>query len=761
MDNDLIFSLYPDPNKKESNYSIQIVDRANYYPSELEIAVDLIRKSSSTIERERAIDHFYHQISISKKKLNEIINLMVKREQINLLPIFVLVNKENNILKNTDGEIIFIAGSVLGGDNILGHELDKIEQKHEFSLVEFHADNIAYKYTKACIDEVNELICSDDVCDLNINIFPLEINSEEYSLKRAKSYYKSEYDKIASINDFSPLIDSSLTASKALIDTNLNYLRAFPDFIQEIMKEYSIKDNLNFLGIQKYTKLQSKIELLGYSFTSSDNRFAMKNGELFDGLKYLIISNTTIDKINSQISKIRLDKELRVYIREYERDIARLGVTNQFEGRLSEGIRDIIGRKSMHRMLDNASDYYYKIPLGLFKFTYGPGSYRLLLTSLDENELPDEYISVLDSFNNVAQLISQGVLRIFNYNVDTFNFHLKSKNMRFVLTIKPDYEFKDLYEGMISIELHKLDDLEFLFAHKEKDIPGWIGDLISTFDLTKLFENYNKINSKMGLLTSSKIRYVDLSDVKIMKILESKMPISCIINRFILDKMDESKLSDIINEVQNYELNMGSRRDTVSEIIKKPIKLKIKTMNSKKMIDEINNFNEGLYEFIIGSFRRGELVQSSSDIDLSAKHIFEDLKIAIVDFGLSSEQWVNADNIQLFETYKSQLSWLKHSFLSRIYSEISLSISEEDLDTLMDYHQSNNQIYNTFNGNITGAIYVRMKKAYLYFHPKILKFNENLSDINSIHELITVIEELENRSRSKIKITLPKLPKMN
>ena len=59
-DRTIIFSLYQDPSSidEKLNFNYQIVNKKNYYPTELKFLIDKINRSESTIEKEIAIDNY-------------------------------------------------------------------------------------------------------------------------------------------------------------------------------------------------------------------------------------------------------------------------------------------------------------------------------------------------------------------------------------------------------------------------------------------------------------------------------------------------------------------------------------------------------------------------------------------------------------------------------------------------------------------------------------------------------------------------------
>ncbi|MCY3413657.1 MAG: hypothetical protein INQ03_18585 [Candidatus Heimdallarchaeota archaeon] len=784
---DLIFSLYPDPSlsDRKMNYSIQIVDRKNYYPPELEVIINIIRRSESPIERENAIDNFYEYINTKKKELSNTLNKLKSREKINLRPIYFLVNDRNEVLKDIQGQYIHVGGPLIGGNMVLGHELEKLVPEKVFSLLKFDSKNVCMEldHTTANVSGKHEQICNSvkicNNCELHLENLPLYLEGQFFKLIRATKFYTDQYEKLSTLNDFAPIMDSSLVASQAMLEANFSTFNPFPEILKQKLDQYNIPQTTlpDFLGIQKYAQVKNlKASLLGFSFISDGKKYALTSGDLFDGLKHVLIAESTLEALQSFVINTKRDAELRRSIIEYEDNITRIGRgnVNQFEGRLSESIRNKVGRKSMHRKLDNEQETLHRIPLGIFKFIQGPTGYRFLLTSFDETEMPIEYISSLDVFNSVAQLIINGSLAIFDYAVDVFSIHLQIGSLKFAVLIQPNSSVRELYEGMVLIEIQALDELEELFQVRGRKIPGWVDRFIDTFDLTQFFQQYDLIVSQMGELLSSTIRNVDLSEPDILQILENKFPLTAISKRILSDKIVPVLLRRILKEIEDFEATSGKEREYVQyksynpevrSFGKENIATKASNEQAKltHLEKEMNDYNEGLFEFLVNSIRRGDipLDHEGESFYEKIRNVFEDIKIALVDFGLIPQQWVYASNLQIMDTYTSQQKWLRYSFESQLREVIEKELTDKDHKQLLDYHHSKHQVYNTFEGNIEGDFYVGMKKAFLYFNPKIKRFKEQIGSVHSISDLITSLEQLEQTRRAEIKVNLPKLPSFN
>jgi hypothetical protein len=142
---------------------------------------------------------------------------------------------------------------------------------------------------------------------------------------------------------------------------------------------------------------------------------------------------------------------------------------------------------------------------------------------------------------------------------------------------------------------------------------------------------------------------------------------------------------------------------------------------------------------------------------MQLRNIFDDIRIALIDFGLAASQWVYADDVQLWSSYQSQLSWLKHSFTIKIRT-VFPNFDGQGIDELCRYRHARNMNYTIFTGKINGAEYTAVKKAYMYFVPKMDKHQKKLIGCSSIEELIRNIETEEEISKSRIKASVPSLP---
>lgn len=800
MDSNLIFSLYPDPVKegRKLNYSIHIVDKKGYYPDDLEVLVNKIRNSETTVDRENAIDGFYALISKKKNKIINTLEIINQREKVNLRPLYVIFNSTRGLLHDKNDNIITIGGPLAGGNLVLDHELKNLIPHRQLCFLEFDEKHVGREFDFCVVktEKGEEFICDTaKTCEtvqgdaiLHLEEFPLIVDTLKYQLMRVNNYFSKEYDKISMLNDFSPLVDSSMVASQAMLAANLTSFNNFPEILRQKIEQYSVEEHKlpDFLCIQKYNQYhKTRIEFVGFTFVSENIVYSLANGALFDGLKYLLIAESDILTLNRYIEVLKSDNELRRHIQEYEDTIQGYGRTmnNQtFEGRLSETIRSRIGRKTLHLTLDKKRDYYHKIPLGIFKYIYDPTGHKILLTSFDDSELPIEFISVLETFKNIAELITNGSLKLFNFNVDLFNIHIKASKLNFVISFKLNPDFRDMYEGLISIELTSIDELRDLFHIRARNIPQWIDGFLENFDLTNFFCEIDKILSEFGLVMAPSMRFLEFSETDISRITSDKFPLSAFTQRILADHVVSVLLKRIVREIEEYEskaefqniranfqeqeIYLNTRfevnKTKLELMLEKSGKTTTRSIEDQVKLEhiekEMNWYNEDLYSFIMNALRRGEYETLGAELSTYAKikYIFEDIKIALVDFGLNPVQWVNASNIQLITSYQSQILWIKNSFANELNQ--FKNGKELDLKPLLEYKHSINLVYNTFFGNITGSEYVNLKKAFLYFNPKFKKFRSELGLVSSSIELIKIIENLENRSRLQVFVKLPKLP---
>ena len=174
----------------------------------------------------------------------------------------------------------------------------------------------------------------------------------------------------------------------------------------------------------------------------------------------------------------------------------------------------------------------------------------------------------------------------------------------------------------------------------------------------------------------------------------------------------------------------------------------------------MDEFNDGFYAFVVNLIRRESSTYNTDNSTLFqlTDNIFHDVKVAIVDFGLSAQDWAYADNLQIWNSYLAQVRYIKHSLVLKLSDFLGVSYDGEEIEYLTDYQHVKEMVFTSFNGTIEGHNYVALKKAHLYLLPKLEKYKEELQSASSLLEVLGLLESMEEESRKRIRATLPKLP---
>jgi hypothetical protein len=757
------------------------------------------------MEIENAIDTFISYNNERRSELIESARLFIKRENINQRSIYVITNQFDQILQQKESSTpIFVAGPIGGGSNTLDHDLtESIPDKWSY-LIKFDENNVAHSIEsiESKIEGVpnTNLILFDDINQkYGIQNLPFEIDENILSIKRAYSFYEKLYQQASTLNDFSPLVDSGIVAAEAILNANLIYFQDFPLVLRQRMDLYGLikSHHPNFLTIQKIKNealKDKKIQILGYSFTSDGKTFSLINRTFFKGLKLFILAENELNSVNIVFNQLSNNSDLIRIIEDFERQKQPFGSktpVNQFEARKSETLREIIGLDHVQKMVDRTESNRIEIPIGFIELRRD-GLKLNYETNLDELELPDEYLPAIENLIQPLDVLATGPIKLFKYDIDEISVNLEIGKYRFRIS-KSHKTMIDNAKLIIYYNFESSNDFDFMKNYTSNHI----------FDNIIKYENQEQ-NRKFeyvleDLKTTTDIRKCELTADQINLIFHEKRPVTLYAKKILSEYVVEMLLKRILNEVTSWEdginvygsikqimqdlrkrdQEMGSKLDyseypqyklksdfglTASiEVSKSQTKKDSEAQNLLRLLNkEMDEFNPGFFNFILNFLRR----ESSSSMDntsivyITALNIFHDVKVAIVDFGLRPSDWVYAENLQLWNTYRAQKRYIEHALILKLSEILGVQYDGEELFQLTTYQHIDNMVFTSFNGVIEGHEYIKLKKAYLYITPKLEKYREDLLRTSSLLELLGSIENLENLSREKVRATLPQLPKI-
>lgn len=777
---DLILSIYPNPSlvDHELNYSTQIVKSKTYYPDYLQNLIDKINVSTSPIQIEQAIDDFTNFVETSKKELLKNYQLYRKRENINQRTIYIVLDENNTpVLKKNSTDLIHVGGPVGGGTQTFDHDLtETIPDKWNY-LIEFDDQNVAQviqsiEIEKTDTHESGKLEIFDSTQhEFGVQNLPFKIGQITINIQQASVYFEQEYQQTSTLNDFAPLIDSSFTAAEAILHANLIYFNPFPNILVQKMKQYGISmtHQTNFLTIQNIkieSHQKSNIKILGYSFSSNQKEYSFTNRSLFKDLKLFLLAENDINAINILCETITSSSDLNLILTEFEsmnQTFGTRGTINQFQGRKSERLRDIIGVGHLQNRLDLIGSPRITIPIGFVNLTKSSDN-LFFETNFSELELPDEFLPALENIIQPLDLLSSGPLKLLKYDVDEISIHLEIGEYRF--RISKNHDTDAFYDQIIIYYNINKNDLGKIFRANPDRIPPLyiekMRDILPENNFDSIIEE---------ILMTFQARTRDLHTNTYSKIYGSKQPVTLYAERILTDHVTQIPLSSILKEISKWEdgirdsqnitkiLTDINRSDQTKIEISKETDLQRRMERLNREMDE---FNEGFYSFVMNSISRdfSERNQNDSNIFHLVNNIFQDVKVAIVDSGLSAKDWVYADNLQIWNSYLSQIRYLQHSLTLKLSDVIGTFNNEGEMEHLTTYPNVKNMVFTSFNGAIEGHNYVILKKAYLYLLPKLEKYEEELKSASSIYELLGLLESMEEDSRSRVRATLPPLPKM-
>ncbi len=784
---DLILSIYPDPSKidHELNYSTQIVRNNTYYPDHLQKLINEIYVSTSPILIEQAIDAFQNYVSDKKKELIRQYQFFIKRENINQRSVYIIVDENNTpILKKDTKEFVYVAGPIGGGTQTFDHDLTEAMPAKWNYLIEFddHDVAIVIESVKISFDggnEVDELIIYDDINhDLGVQNLPFKIGKHSISLQQAAAYFEQQYQQTSTLNDFSPLIDSSFTAAEAILQANLIYLFDFPSILRQKMNQYGILQTHrpNFLTIQDIkieTRNNDKIKIIGYSFTSAGKSYSFINRSLFKGLKLFFLAENNINVIYLLCDTLASSTELSHILSDFEgknQTLGTRGVINQFYGRKSESLREIIGVDKLQSRLDLMGNPRTEIPVGFVNLTKTSDS-LFYETNFSELELPNEYLPALENFIQPLDLLSTGPLKLLKYSVEEISVHLEIENYRF--RISKNHDTDSFYDQIIIyFNLETPSELSRIFRKTPNRYSAQYLDKISDYINQN---NFDTIIDEM--IKTFEIRTGELRGDEYKKIYSIKRPVTLYTDRVLSDHVVEIALKRILKEISEWEDGIKDSRSLTKILsdIEIQDRYNIQQLNDLKKVEmketdlqrrmeklnqDMDEFNDGFYNFVVNSITR-EISSYGGDISNLfnlTNNIFQDVKVAIIDFGLSAKDWAYADNLQLWNSYLAQVRYREDALILKLSDFLGVIYNGEEMEYLTEYPHVKNMVFTSFNGTIQGYNYVTLKKAYLYILPKLEKYKEKLQTASSLLEIIGLLESMEQDSREKLRASLPKLP---
>ncbi|OLS27170.1 MAG: hypothetical protein HeimC2_12800 [Candidatus Heimdallarchaeota archaeon LC_2] len=802
---DLILSIYPDPTKvdHELNYSTQIVRKNNYYPDHLQELINNINESTSPIQIEQSIDRFVKFVDDRKKELIQEYHQYIKKENLNQRIIYIIVDENNlPVLKKNTNELIHVAGPIGGGTQTLDHDLtEAIPDKWNY-LIEFDDHDVATIRESVEIEfkdgkPSEDIIIFDDINHaLGVQNLPFKIDTHNISLQQGSTYFERLYQQTSTLNDFSPLIDSSFTAAEAILHANLIYLHDFPNILKQKMRQYGITNThqTNFLTIQDI-KIESRdnkrISILGYSFISNNKTYSFTSRELFKGLKIFLLAENNINAINILCNTLTSSSDFMHILTDFEAKsqiFGTRGVINQFDGRKSERLRDIIGIDNLQNRLNIIGSARTEFPIGFINLTKTSDT-LFYETNFTELELPDEYLPALENFIQPLDLLSTGPLKLLKYTVEEISVYFEIDEYRF--RISKNHDSDSIYDQIIVYFcLNSTNELKRIFRTNPSRYTNSYLDKIK--DIIKL-KNFDLTIEE--IVNSFETRTVELQNNLFRKIFSIKRPVTLYADKILSEHVVNIALKRILKEISEWEDGVvDSRKITkiLSEInhqkqlINLPRRLQVNDDDSlgldnqfltkmkqmevndetdqlrrlDKLNKEMNIFNDGFYNFVVNSISRDSIANRGevSNLYQITNNIFQDVKVAVVDFGLSAKDWAYADNLQIWNSYLAQVRYIKHSLILKLSNFLGVSYNGEEIEYLTDYEHVKDMVFTSFRGTIDGYEYVALKKAYLYLLPKLEKYKEELQTASSLLELLGFLESMEEESRKRVRATLPKLP---
>jgi len=779
---DILFSIYPDTNAENSlSFTLQQVSRRKYYPDELQYLSKRIEGADNPIEREVATDNFLGFIVNRKKELLKMIEKFAQREEVNQRTINILVDESQQVVYNKDQSDMVCVGGPLGGGLLqLNEDLNKIEQNNQHQLLEFDAEDVGHPVDSVSLllEFDKYIIETDDFSFLSPQIFPIKTSNHRLDLARATQYFQDEYQKLSMINDFSPLIESSFTAAEATLEANFLYFYQLPDVVQQKFDQYKMDRFThypNLLGIQNAINITQKslgeLEILGYGVVEDQTEYSLIHTPLYNGLNCFLLAECSFDTLYEYYQELGNDSDLRWQIKELDKkqnSISKIDAKNLLG--IDPVIQELVGIKKIKSRISTLSQNRggLEIPVGYVSFNLLE-SESVMETSFTRVHLPFAFLRVLIDLKNSLELILSGALESLSIQSQVISIYLGYGDLRFKIELRLYSQY--LFDFLVYFVGGSLQEVRDLVERQQLEIDDEILDHL-ILPLTE--QNYLQIKQRLPvrqILTQRQFHKYD-----------THHPLTTFVHEQLHDQVVPVLLKRILKEVTTYEeqvqdtLGSYPGKESSSNGYSSPEKenqgerkrqrpgfLNNDDYSTEllKLEREVNAFNPGMFHFIRTIVRR-DYPDVINDSRLSYEHIrdiFHDMTIAIIDFGLTPVQWKFANNLQLWNSYQAQISYIRHSIIIELRTFLGDGYEGNDIDLLISHPFTSKLQYLSFHGSINGDEYVNLKRVHLSFIPLLVRHKDQLQESQTLDEILTMLEDLEEERRKKIQSELPSLPK--
>ncbi len=759
----ILFGIFPDPeSEKSETFTFQFANIPNLYSHDMEHLINLIISTESSLDLENLIDKFFTILNEHQNRLKKLLDKIKIREEKNFRELYFLFNEKDGILEN-DNDYIWIGGPIGKGIHTIDYNLDELYTSR-YVFLKFNSDDIAHDLETIKL-KINKKEISIRIQDNN-EIIGLNLDNEntvisKYKIVNAYKLIENELDQLYSITDFSPLLDSSLSAINMSLSYNFGNLKDYPEILKQQFKTYNIEDYNDLLGMRKLCiENNNQFEIIGYSVYKQDDFYTISSNKLFKGLKYILIANVDIYELMEFNKTIQTDKSLNMNIQSYLKDIEYFGKEIQYDSRAYTQFYQLIGYPVLNNLLSTKRKAN-KYPLYFFRFEYNSLGDRVLTTNIGLRELPIEYINVLDNISKPLYVLDTGPLELFDFETNSSSLFIKIGDFIFEIYVEfDDINDENTYYGIIYLFS---DNLEKYLANRK--IKRKIDNNLYNMKPKMAYEYYTKesyriIDNIQPDYDCPLINYAR----NILSNSLNKITLNRIISQIDMPNNNDNDFNRIIEEerlrdLEELQISRYSDNQNLDELIAENIRFESESIKISKKLDKIekkiNYFNPHLFSFILNKISREQII--SDDISFNIERIFYDMRIALVDFGLNAEIWYYADPLQLFQAYETQLKWIKHKFATiiRQYTEID----ENDIDNLVKIHRDLiEEEYGQYNilGNEKGDKYLELKYLYLFYTPKLNKYKIHA---NTLKELLLKIKAKDKEMINKIVSKLPKLIK--